>query len=111
MTEKQRLLILLALSLIFNFTAWGLIYFKIPQENFPFIIKYNIFLGKDLFGEKLSLFLLPGLGLIIFIINAILSLSLLSKQESLASLIAGANFFWQFFILFYAFSAIFINTY
>ncbi|MEW5805219.1 MAG: hypothetical protein AB1721_00600 [Patescibacteria group bacterium] len=111
MTDKQKILILFSLGLALNLLAWALIYFQVPEENFPFIVKYNIFLGKDLFGDKTALFSLPSLGLIILAINAILALALLSKEKTFAFLIGLINLFWQVFVLFYAFAAIFINTY
>lgn len=111
MSEKQKLLFFFILALLLNFLADGVIYFKIPAENFPFIVKYNIFLGKDLFGERLALFSLPILGLIILVVNAILALSLWSKEKRLAWLIGGISCSEALLILIYAIAASFINTY
>ncbi len=102
-------------ALLINLVAWGLILFFVPGANFPFIVKYNVFVGKDIFDSKLSLFSLPTLGLIILIINGILALSLANPpaggQKELSKMILGVTCFFEILIALYAWITIFINTY
>ena len=102
---------LLGLALAINLVSWGLILFFVPGANFPFIVKYNIFVGKDIFDSKLSLFSLPTLGLIILAINGILALSLAKANRELSLMILGMTCFFEILIVLYAWITIFINTY
>ncbi len=85
--------------------------FFVPGANFPFIVKYNVFVGKDIFDSKLSLFSLPTLGLIIIAINGILALSLAKANKELSLMVLGATCFFEVLIVLYAWITIFINTY
>ncbi len=98
-------------ALLINIVSWGLILFFVPGANFPFIVKYNVFVGKDIFDSKLSLFSLPTLGLIILAINGILALSLAKANKELSLMILGITCFFEVLIALYAWITIFINTY
>jgi glucose uptake protein GlcU len=102
---------LLGLALAINLVSWGLILFFVPGANFPFIVKYNVFVGKDIFDSRLSLFSLPTLGLIILAINGILALSLAKANRELSLMILGMTCFFEVLIALYAWITIFINTY
>ncbi|HCI05717.1 MAG: hypothetical protein UX26_C0004G0009 [Parcubacteria group bacterium GW2011_GWC1_45_9] len=102
---------LIAFPFLLNFAAWVLILFFVPAANFPFIVKYNIFVGKDIFDTKLSLLSLPALGLIIALINGILALSLKKTSKEFSLMISGITCFFEALIVLYAWIAIFINTY
>lgn len=82
-----------------------------PGANFPFIVKYNVFVGKDIFDSRLSLFSLPMLGLIILAINGILALSLAKANKELSLMVLGITCFFEVLIVLYAWITIFINTY
>lgn len=98
-------------ALLINLAAWGLILFFVPGANFPFIVKYNVFVGKDIFDSKLSLFSLPTLGLIILAVNGILALSLAKANKELSLTVLGMTCFFEVLIVLYAWITIFINTY
>lgn len=102
---------LIGLSFLVNLVSWVLILFFVPGANFPFIVKYNVFVGKDIFDSKLSLFSLPTLGLIILAINGILALSLAKANKELSLMILGITCFFEVLIALYAWITIFINTY
>ncbi|KKS06699.1 MAG: hypothetical protein A2418_02630 [Candidatus Brennerbacteria bacterium RIFOXYC1_FULL_41_11] len=102
---------LIVLAFLMNFVSWGMIFYFVPEVNFPFIVKYNISAGKDIFGTKLSLFSLPAMGLLILVINAILALSLIKINKELSTLILGMTCFFEILIGLYAWITIFINTY
>ncbi len=102
---------LIGSAFLINLVSWGLILFFVPGANFPFIVKYNVFVGKDIFDSKLSLFSLPTLGLIIIAINGILALSLAKANKELSLMVLGATCFFEVLIVLYAWITIFINTY
>ena len=106
---------LIALAFLINLISWGLILFFVPGANFPFIVKYNVFVGKDIFDSKLSLFSLPTLGLIILLVNGILALSLANPstggQKGFSLMVLGMTCFFEALIVLYAWITIFINTY
>ncbi|HOM68554.1 MAG TPA: hypothetical protein PLA57_02090 [Candidatus Paceibacterota bacterium] len=98
-------------SFLINILSWFNIYFKIPKENFPFLIHYRSFSSIEIFGNFEDLFIVSLIGLIIFIINAILSNVLLKKKEEFyALLISFLTFFIQILVIIYSFILVSINT-
>lgn len=100
-----------AVSFAINILSWLNIYFKIPKENFPFLIHYRSFSPVEIFGNFEDLFIVSLIGLIIFIINAILSSALLKKKEKFYALfISFLTFFIQILVIIYSFILVSINT-
>ena len=54
-------------------------------------LHYNIYFGIDYFGEWYKLFTVPLVGLVIFIVNNIISFLIIDKEEGLAQLLIGAG--------------------
>lgn len=103
---------LVALAFLINLASWGMIFYFVPETNFPFIVRYNVFAGQDFFGTKISLFSLSALGLLILMINVILALLLIKfKARDLAMIILGMTCFFQSLIVIYSWIIVFINNY
>ena len=98
-------------GVILNLTCWLLLLFLVPADNFPFIIKYTVGSSADFWGTRLNLFLVPSLGLIILVLNVILSRVFKEREENLAWLISGIAVFCQVLVLLYALATIYVNTY
>jgi len=105
-----------ALGLALNFLIWLIIYFKfyplvynLPEEQSFISLHYNIYLGIDLFGHWQNIFYLPGIGLLIFIINTISALLLYSKKEILSYFLSLSSALLQAFLLLATIFVILIN--
>ena len=108
---KLKTEIYFAASFVVNILSWFNIYFRIPKENFPFLIHYRSFSPVEIFGNFEDLFIVSLIALIIFIINAILSSVLLKKkQEFYAFFISFLTFFIQILVIIYSFILVSINT-
>ncbi|KKU10455.1 MAG: hypothetical protein UX65_C0014G0009 [Parcubacteria group bacterium GW2011_GWB1_46_8] len=109
--DKKVLYIVLAVAAVLNLSGWLLLYFGIPEANFPFIIKYTIGSPSDFWGTRFDLFLVPLLGLIILFVNGIVGYSIYSKHQGLSVIMAGVAAYTGFLGLLYAFATVYVNTY
>lgn len=73
------------ISLLLNLGLWLLLYSKIKPQDAPVMLHYNIYFGIDLIGAWYQVFLLPGSGLAIFLINFGLSF-IIHKRDKVLSL-------------------------
>ena len=62
-------------SLFLNLALFLFFYFFIKQNNIPIVLHYNVDWGVDYFGEVKSIFVLPLVGIIIFLLNGVLALN------------------------------------
>lgn len=75
---------LLIFSLALNVSLFLFFYFFIKHSDIPIVLHYNVNWGVDYFGEVKSIFILPLVGLIIFLLNSILALRTWARMKSLA---------------------------
>lgn len=80
----------LIVSGIINLITWLFLFAKRIDGNFPIILHYNLFFGVDSVGDYRKIFLLPTVGLVVFVLNAILGKSFF-KIERLASYLIILN--------------------
>ncbi len=114
---KNKVFIIFSIiGLIINLLIWLLIYFKfypavynLPEEQSFIPLHYNIYLGIDLFGKWQKIFYLPGLGLVIFLINTILSLIIYNKKEILSYFLTIISTLCQIFLFIATLLTILIN--
>jgi hypothetical protein len=76
---------LIVLSLIFNLTDWIVLGIFIKPVDFPIILHYNVYFGVDMMGNYRLVFVLPLIGLAIFLVNFFLSLYFYRHKERIAS--------------------------
>ncbi len=75
------------LSLAANLINWVILKIWIKPVNFPIILHYNVYFGVDMIGGYRQVYLLPLIGLIIFVINSALSMYFYVRKERIASYI------------------------
>ena len=75
------------LSLAANLINWVILKIWIKPVNFPIILHYNVYFGVDMIGGYRQVYLLPLIGLIIFVINSALSMYFYVQKERIASYI------------------------
>lgn len=78
---------LLILNLVSNIANWIVIAIFINRLDGDIILHYNVYFGVDNMGNWRETFILPTIGLILFILNAVLAAWFYGKKERIASYI------------------------
>lgn len=101
---------LIGMGAVANIANWtSLLIFLRPSEN-KIILHYNVYFGVDAMGRRNDVFILPSVGIILFLINFFLAKELFRKEESVASyILLAANLMAQLSLLIAALSVIIIN--
>ncbi len=77
----------LGVSLFLNIVIWSLLAWRIFPLQEQVVIHYNVYFGIDQFGPAWHAAILPGLGLIIILLNYCLGLVLWKKNKSIGHII------------------------
>jgi len=91
--------LLISSSLLLNIALFLFFHFFIKQSDIPIVLHYNIDWGVDYFGEVKSIFVLPTVGIIIFLLNGVLALKLWGKNRILSYFLTTATFLTQGFLI------------
>ena len=101
---------LLALSLLANIANWVILAIFIRPTDNNIILHYNVYFGVDMMGSWKSVFVLPSVGLALFLINFFLSKYFYRNKEKVASyILLIALFMAQLSLLIATLSVIIIN--
>lgn len=84
--ENNYFLFLWALCLIFNIITFLFIYYKIIPTGKTFALKYNVIVGVEWYGNGYNLYQIPLVGLIITLVNYLLSRLLRNKNNFLSQM-------------------------
>jgi hypothetical protein len=108
---KNRLILwMIGLNLFFNLANWIILWRFIRPVDSSIILHYNVYFGVDMTGDWKNAFILPLIGLIIFLINLILAHYFFQKLERIAShILLMAGFMAQLSLLVASVSVILIN--
>lgn len=68
----QPLVIVLAVSILFNAAAWLVAMIVFPEPSPAAILHYTVPLGVDFIGESRQIYVLPAVGLVVLVGNTIL---------------------------------------
>lgn len=97
-------------SLAVNILEWILLKIFVQPVDFPIIMHYNVYFGVDLLGNWKQVFILPLVGIILFIINLVLAIHFYNLKERIASyLLLIAVLMLQLSLLVASVSVIIIN--
>jgi len=91
--------LLIGSSLVLNIGLFLFFYFFIKQNNIPIVLHYNVNWGVDYLGEVKSVFTLPIVGTIIFLLNGVLALKLWGENRTLSYFLTATTFLVQFFLV------------
>ncbi|PIP27362.1 MAG: hypothetical protein COX30_02270 [Candidatus Moranbacteria bacterium CG23_combo_of_CG06-09_8_20_14_all_39_10] len=101
---------LLILSLVANIIDWLILKIWIKPVDFSIILHYNVYFGVDQIGSYRQVYLLPMIGLILFIINLVLSMFFYGQKKRIASyILLMATLMIQFSLIVASMSQILIN--
>jgi len=93
-----------------NLANWAALKIFIQPVDLPIILHYNVYFGVDMLGGWKNLFLLPAVGLFLFLINLFLSLYFYRRKERSASyLLLIATLMIQLSLIVASVSVIIIN--
>jgi len=90
---------LIGSSLVLNVALFLFFLFFIRQSNVPIVLHYNVDWGVDYFGEIKSIFALPLIGAIIFLINGVLALKIWKKNQALSYFFMVSTLLAQCFLV------------
>ncbi|PIY97283.1 MAG: hypothetical protein COY66_00090 [Candidatus Kerfeldbacteria bacterium CG_4_10_14_0_8_um_filter_42_10] len=99
----------LLFSIFLNIGIWGLIYFFIIPNSEPVSLHYNIYFGIDLIGEWYKVYFISLSGLIIILVNYLVSAIIYSEKKVLSYLIIGFTALIQMLLALAAILVILIN--
>ncbi len=101
---------LLAFIGMANLANWAALKIFVQPVDLPIILHYNVYFGVDMLGGWKNLFLLPAVGLILFLINFFLSIHFYKRKERIASyLLLMATLMIQLSLIVASASVIIIN--
>lgn len=101
---------LIILSLAVNLSEWIILKIFVKPVDFPIILHYNVYFGVDMVGNYKSVFIVPLIGLALFLVNSILSIYFYRRKERIAGyLLLMAAFMIQLSLFVAALSIVIIN--
>lgn len=103
---KQNLII----GLILNLLLWLLVYFRLPIQVEPIILRYNIYVGINLIGPWYQAYFLPLAGLVVFLLNFFIGRSVFKKDFLLARILSLVATICQIILLFTAVLLAIVNS-
>jgi len=83
--QSKIVLTLLILSLLANIANWLILFIFIRPVDIDIILHYNVYFGVDTMGNWKQVFIMPVIGFILFIINAVLAAYFYRNKERIAS--------------------------
>lgn len=100
----------ISLNLLVNLANWIALWRFLRPVDYSIILHYNVYFGVDLTGNWKNAFILPFVGLVIFLINLVLAYYFFSKLERIAShILLIASLMAQLSLLIASASVILIN--
>ena len=101
---------LLALSFLINLASIISLAILVKPVDFPIILHYNVYFGVDVLNSWEKVYIMPLIGLFIFIVNTLLGLYFYNHKERIAShVLAITNLIIQLSLLVASIGIILIN--
>jgi len=101
---------LLALSFLVDLANGIILKIFVKPVDFPIILHYNVYFGVDVLDDWKRVYVVPLIGLFLFVVNTLLGLYFYQHKERIASyILAIANLMIQLSLLVASISIILIN--
>ena len=100
----------LLLGALFNIMTWLLLAYR--TNFFPDVmpLHYNIYYGIDSYGPWFYIFMMPTIGVIVLLVNVLVSFVTLHREKLLSYILVGVASFTQLVILISTFAIIAVNV-
>ena len=98
-----------AVSFVLNIFLWIILYWQVPPQVDPIVLKYNIYFGISLIGPWWQVFLWPLTGLIFWLINLILVLIWSKKSRLLTLFVSYTTILIQLLLIVIGFFVVMLN--
>jgi hypothetical protein len=96
-------------SIFLNLIDWAYLTLNRTSGDYPIILHYNLFFGVDFLGNYNMVFLIPLVGVMVFVANSLLG-HIFYKAEKLAAYILTINIFLvQCFLLLASYLIVAVN--
>lgn len=101
---------LIILALATNIINWAILFIFLKPATENIILHYNVYFGVDMTGRRNLAFIMPGIGLILIIINSYLAKYFYRNKEIIAGyILLIAALMAQLSLIIATFSVIIIN--
>lgn len=108
---RNRILsIIFAAAILVNISLWVLVLFFLENGSFNVILHYNVLFGVDFKGNPSQVFIIPFIGLIIIVLNSIITKYIYNKEKFIAYLLLSASLICQIFAAIAVIAIILINS-
>lgn len=92
--DKFSMFILLT-NIFFNISIWLFLIFKLKPSEYPVPLHFNIYFGIDVIDKWTQAFMVPSIGLVVILINLVLSYLVFSKEKFVAQFLLASSLFVQ----------------
>jgi len=101
---------LLILGFVSNLVNWIILKIFVKPVDYPIILHYNVYFGVDVTGNWKNVWILPMIGVIVFLTNFLLSIYFYKNEERIAGyLLLMATLMVQLSLVVASTSVILIN--
>jgi hypothetical protein len=100
----------LLLGCLLNILMWIYLFMNHVSSAYPVILHYNLFFGVDEVGEYDKIFILPGIGLVLLLINTLLANFFYRIERIAAYLLTFNTFILQALLLLASYLVIKVNS-
>ncbi len=82
-------------NVLFNIVIWIFLIFRLKSSEFPVPLHFNIYFGIDVIDRWSQAFVIPSIGLLVILINLVLSYLIFSKEKFIAQFLLFSSLFIQ----------------
>lgn len=108
--QNKIILWFLVLNIFSNICNWAVLFFLVSRLDGGIVLHYNVYFGVDDIGDWRRSFMLPAIGLVIFLANSFLALFFYKNKERIASyILLSSAFMAQLCLIIASISVILIN--
>jgi len=97
--ESKFSLLIIGLAIVVNIAIWIILYFKIEPSSYPIPLHYNIYTGIDAIDYWYKIFIIPGFGITVILINVIIGLFFNLKEKIISYIMYTAAMIIQIILL------------
>ncbi len=107
--RKVPVLIMVGLTLALNLFAWLWLFLQIPTQSEQVFLHYNILFGVDKIGTYGEIYQVPGLGLLILVLNLVIGWVLYRRDWFFSYSLLFAGLICNVFVVIASVLLVFLN--